>query len=75
MSIEWASSGVRVNAVAPGIIFSPTAKANYTENIFEAVLPYLPAKRFGTPQEVRTTLHEPKPFVQDTFIKCLVCMD
>ncbi len=36
MSLEWASSGVRVNAVAPGIIYSPTAKANYTENIFEA---------------------------------------
>jgi len=52
MSIEWASSGVRINAVAPGIIYSPTAKANYKENIFEAVLPYLPPKRFGTPQEV-----------------------
>ena len=31
LSIEWAPSQVRVNAVAPGSIYSETAEANYTD--------------------------------------------
>jgi peroxisomal trans-2-enoyl-CoA reductase len=31
LSVEWAASQVRVNAVAPGSIFSETAEANYTD--------------------------------------------
>lgn len=29
LAVEWASAGVRVNAVAPGVIFSSSAAANY----------------------------------------------
>ncbi len=52
LSIEWASNGVRVNAVAPGIIFSQTAKDNYAVDVFSMAEPYIPAKRLGTPNEV-----------------------
>ena len=31
LSIEWAASQVRINAVAPGSIYSETAEANYTD--------------------------------------------
>ena len=29
LSVEWAQNGVRVNSVAPGIIWSATAGENY----------------------------------------------
>lgn len=40
LAIEWAESGVRVNAIAPGnCIYSPTAAKNYGSlNIFEKVI-------------------------------------
>jgi hypothetical protein len=41
-----------VNAVAPGIIFSQTAKDNYAVDVFSMAEPYIPAKRLGTPHEV-----------------------
>lgn len=55
LSIEWASSGVRVNAVAPGIIYSESAFSHYgdaAEDLLSALLPAIPAKRLGTPEEV-----------------------
>ncbi|XP_048728098.2 peroxisomal trans-2-enoyl-CoA reductase-like [Ostrea edulis] len=54
LSLEWASSGVRINAVAPGSsIFSETAAANYNDkDIFKRTLPYIPARRLGTPAEI-----------------------
>lgn len=52
LAVEWAESGVRINCVAPGIIFSETAAANYQENIFQALIPQIPAKRLGKPEEV-----------------------
>jgi 3-oxoacyl-[acyl-carrier protein] reductase len=49
LSLEVASRGVTVNAVAPGIIASPMANAAFdTKRIAELV----PAKRAGTPDEV-----------------------
>ena len=50
--MEWASSGVRVNCLAPGVVFSQTARANYEFDVFEAAKPNIPAKRLGTIQEV-----------------------
>jgi len=52
MAIEWAESGVRVNAVAPGVVFSQTASDNYKMDIFSMAKPLLPTKRLGTTQEV-----------------------
>uniref|UniRef100_A0A8C6LZ79 Peroxisomal trans-2-enoyl-CoA reductase n=1 Tax=Nothobranchius furzeri TaxID=105023 RepID=A0A8C6LZ79_NOTFU len=54
LAIEWASSGVRVNAVAPGTIFSKTAMENYKElgpHLFKRSIPFSPAKRLGVPEE------------------------
>jgi peroxisomal trans-2-enoyl-CoA reductase len=52
LATEWAANGVRVNAVAPGVIYSTTASANYSVNVFEMAKPHIPAKRLGTPDEV-----------------------
>jgi len=51
-AVEWASDGVRVNAVAPGMITSPTAQANYSGDVFAIVREKLLGKRVGIPDEV-----------------------
>ncbi|XP_076872072.1 peroxisomal trans-2-enoyl-CoA reductase isoform X2 [Brachyhypopomus gauderio] len=55
LAIEWANSGVRINSVAPGTIFSKTAMQNYKElgpMIFKMAAPCIPAKRLGVPEEI-----------------------
>jgi 3-oxoacyl-[acyl-carrier protein] reductase len=49
LSLEVASRGITVNAVAPGIIASPMADAVFDP---AAIAHMVPAKRAGTPQEV-----------------------
>uniref|UniRef100_A0A8C8SMG4 Peroxisomal trans-2-enoyl-CoA reductase n=1 Tax=Pelusios castaneus TaxID=367368 RepID=A0A8C8SMG4_9SAUR len=59
LAIEWAHSGVRINSVAPGVIFSETAVANYKEfgdTMFKNYVPKIPAKRLGVPEEVSLTV-------------------
>lgn len=58
MAIEWAHTGVRVNCVAPGSsIFSDTAAANYgSRDVFSQNLHVVPAKRFGTTEEVSSAV-------------------
>ncbi len=56
MAVEWISSGVRVNAVAPGTIFSQTARDNYAFDVFEMAKPHIPAKRLGTPEEIAASV-------------------
>ncbi|XP_060117244.1 peroxisomal trans-2-enoyl-CoA reductase [Heteronotia binoei] len=54
-AIEWAKNGVRINSVAPGVIFSETAVENYKEageTLFKNSIPKIPAKRLGVPEEV-----------------------
>ncbi|KAG8125228.1 hypothetical protein E2320_020483 [Naja naja] len=54
LAIEWACNGVRINSVAPGVIFSETAVAHYEdgENMFKETIQKIPAKRLGLPEEV-----------------------
>ncbi len=52
MAVEWAADGVRVNAVAPGIIASKTAADNYGIDVFAIARPAVPSKRPGIPDEV-----------------------
>ncbi|XP_030015242.1 peroxisomal trans-2-enoyl-CoA reductase [Sphaeramia orbicularis] len=59
LAIEWASSGIRVNAIAPGTIFSKTAMENYKEYgpiLFKMSVPFSPAKRLGVPEEISSAV-------------------
>lgn len=54
LAFEWSSMGIRVNAVAPGVILS-SGIDNYSEEnrrfFFESV-DHIPAGRLGTPREI-----------------------
>ncbi|XP_025898013.1 peroxisomal trans-2-enoyl-CoA reductase, partial [Nothoprocta perdicaria] len=55
LALEWAPSGVRINSVAPGIVFSETAVANYGEQgtaMWLKSIPKIPAKRSAVPEEI-----------------------
>ncbi|XP_064397017.1 peroxisomal trans-2-enoyl-CoA reductase-like isoform X2 [Halichondria panicea] len=53
LAVEWASDGVRINNIAPGVIYSPTAAANYkSDDVFDMYLENIPARRVGYPEEI-----------------------
>ncbi|KAJ8035807.1 Peroxisomal trans-2-enoyl-CoA reductase [Holothuria leucospilota] len=52
MALEWADRGIRINAVAPGTVYSETAAANYDLDVFSMAVDNIPAKRLGETQEV-----------------------
>ncbi|XP_068233205.1 peroxisomal trans-2-enoyl-CoA reductase-like isoform X2 [Palaemon carinicauda] len=53
LAVEWAENGIRINGIAPGPVFSPSAAENYGKfAVFEKARPGLPTKRPGTPHEV-----------------------
>lgn len=51
LAVEWALHGIRVNAVAPGVIRT-TGTAQYPPELLENAKRASPVKRLGTPQEV-----------------------
>jgi NAD(P)-dependent dehydrogenase (short-subunit alcohol dehydrogenase family) len=52
-SLEWASSGVRVNAIAPGWIDTPMNQAERDDPETErAILSQVPMGRWGRPEEI-----------------------
>lgn len=53
LAVEWASEGIRVNAVAPWYIDTPLARQVLDDATYaEAVLARTPMGRVGTPEEV-----------------------
>ena len=51
LAVEWASRGVRLNCIAPGIIQS-SGLENYPPEIIADVARTIPMKRLGTVDEV-----------------------
>ena len=56
LGIEWVQSGTRINSVAPGTIYSPTAAANYPTDVFSASLKVQPSGRLGVPEEISSAV-------------------
>ena len=57
LAVEWAVDGVRVNSVAPGVVYSASAQSNYSGvpgagMALSGQWPSCPAKRVGTTEEV-----------------------
>ena len=56
---EWIESNVRINCVRPGIIWTESGFKNYGpmgDTFVGKILPSLPAKRFGTPEEISSAV-------------------
>jgi NAD(P)-dependent dehydrogenase (short-subunit alcohol dehydrogenase family) len=54
LAIEWAEYGIRVNAVAPGTVETPTRAAFFSAHPGrrEVMVKRIPLGRFGTPEEI-----------------------
>ena len=75
---EWMESSIRINCVRPGIIFTDSGFENYGplgDDFAKLILPSIPAKRFGSPQEVASAvlwlLSEGSSYVTGT----VICVD
>ena len=51
LAVEWAMHGVRVNAVAPGVI-KTSGTRQYPPSLLENAIKACPVKRLGTGEEV-----------------------
>lgn len=53
LALEWASSGFRVNAIAPGFIDTDmTEMMKKRESVMQSVLKNIPLKRLGNPDDI-----------------------
>jgi NAD(P)-dependent dehydrogenase (short-subunit alcohol dehydrogenase family) len=55
MAVELASSGVRVNAIAPGPIETPLVREVHTDQIRAEWIAKVPQGRYGKPSEIAST--------------------
>jgi len=56
---EWIESGVRINCVRPGIIWTESGFANYgpaADAFMAKILPSIPAKRLGSAEEISSAV-------------------
>ena len=53
---EWATQGIRVNALSPGFFPAEQNKAILTEERTANILRHTPVKRFGEPKELAGAL-------------------
>jgi NAD(P)-dependent dehydrogenase (short-subunit alcohol dehydrogenase family) len=57
LAAKWAADGIRVNAVAPGLIDTPmTAPMHSYRPLLDGELAHIPLRRMGTPDEVAATV-------------------
>lgn len=52
LASEWASRGVRCNAISPTVVSTPLAKTFWVGERGEAMRSAIPAGRFATPEEI-----------------------
>lgn len=54
LALEWAQHGIRINAVAPGTINTPSREAYFSADLAvrEAIVSRVPLRRFATMEEV-----------------------
>jgi len=54
LAIEWAEHGIRVNAIAPGTVDTPSRAEYFSAHpdAHRAMLERIPFRRFATPDEV-----------------------
>lgn len=57
LAVEWASSNIRINCVAPGVIYNKSAEKHYEKatgggDMLSLAIPSTPARRLGTVEEV-----------------------
>ncbi len=57
MAVEWARSGVQVNAIAPGYFATPlNAEMRKDADVMAKVVRAIPARRMGEPEELKPWL-------------------
>jgi NAD(P)-dependent dehydrogenase (short-subunit alcohol dehydrogenase family) len=57
LAVKWADKGIRVNAVAPGLIDTPmTAPMRAAPELVDAELAHIPLGRFGSVREIAPTV-------------------
>ncbi len=60
LSNEWANKGVRINAVAPGLVLTemwePTFELLGEENVMENFVKRVPLGKWGTPEEIANVI-------------------
>lgn len=55
LAVEWVSRGVRINAVAPGVVRTP-ALDQYPQDLLEQARRATPMKRLGSPEEIALSI-------------------